>query len=302
MDLNSNLSLEGADLGLSLDSEDAGTPPVGKTESGEVESFCPASQEEEIMSKNVVGLQETPNPLIGPLPGLGALSYSQGAGVGLASRASKSQLMAGRRIQDLKRGVPIQRRKVSFGPVEILEKKKGAHLEGQGLRTSDLSDASCNVMGTKPSASCGMARNCAKKKKPPLFPHSVHETGESSGVRSIKLPRSFKPPKRKKAPSISRRKSPKKKLEAHRSSGSIDSAINNSISDSNIKSCCRLHYRSEEDVPRRLWELGKRMGVSFEGSEEVVVNLIKELEARDRPADSTATAVDEMQGRDEGSQ
>ncbi|KAK7258794.1 hypothetical protein RIF29_24381 [Crotalaria pallida] len=161
-----------------------------------------------------------------------------------------------------------------LGPEKKMGKKKK---EALVLRTSDLSDSSSNIVGCLMPMRNGVLI-CDGKKLGARFRNSLRENGESSGVKSSKLPRSYKPPKRKKTTSS---KGVKKQNRGARKSGSVDSNINNSISDSNIKTCCRLHYRSDEVVPRRLWELGKQMGVSFAGKEDVVVSLIKEMEARD---------------------
>ncbi|KAK7283182.1 hypothetical protein RIF29_12550 [Crotalaria pallida] len=204
--------------------------------------------------------------------------------VGLLKRASKSQKVAGKRIQDLKRGVPLQRKKVSFGIVENLERRK-VSVE---VRALDLSEASCNE---------------GKRGKVARFKDSTHEVGESSGAKSVKLPRTFLPPKKKtrgraQSRGVRKRKSPQQGGSVGRS----NSAISNSISDSNIRSCCRLHYRSDEEVPRRLWEIGKRMGVSFQGGEEVVVKLIKDLEVRDGNVASAARPDSAVSGSEQGSQ
>ncbi|KAK7268911.1 hypothetical protein RIF29_21620 [Crotalaria pallida] len=242
----------------------------------EVESFCPDSLEKLVCEVGQDGFQEERGlvdvgPLSEPPPSLKETSK------GLASRASKSQLVAGKRIQDLKRGIPLHKKKVSFGPVENVEKKKAVRPQ----RTFDLSESSCNVVGVKGLNSSVQVG----KRSSAQFLHSFHEKGETSGVKSVKLPRCSVSPKRKAtSSSVYRGKKGKEKARSARGSrrsGSVDSAINNSISDSNIKSCCRLHYRYGEFVLQRLWKLGKEMGVSFSGKQNKVSNLIKQLEDMD---------------------
>ncbi|KAK7261080.1 hypothetical protein RIF29_27384 [Crotalaria pallida] len=62
----------------------------------------------------------------------------------------------------------------------------------------------------------------------------------------------------------------------------IDASINNSINDSHIRSCTRLHYRDGEEVPQRLWSSAKMLGVSFDGNEVSMVHKMAELDKRDR--------------------
>ncbi|KAK7276032.1 hypothetical protein RIF29_17163 [Crotalaria pallida] len=60
-----------------------------------------------------------------------------------------------------------------------------------------------------------------------------------------------------------------------------EKAMNNSIDDSNIRSCCRIHYGDDESIPERLWSTAKKLGVNFDGREQVMVKLIEDMEVRD---------------------
>ncbi|KAK7272942.1 hypothetical protein RIF29_13987 [Crotalaria pallida] len=60
-----------------------------------------------------------------------------------------------------------------------------------------------------------------------------------------------------------------------------DESISNSIENSHIKSCSRLHSRAEESVPRRLWSTAKHLGITFDGEDQEMERMIKEMETRD---------------------
>lgn len=56
-----------------------------------------------------------------------------------------------------------------------------------------------------------------------------------------------------------------------------------SIPDNSIKNCNRLILESlSMDSARKCWELGKMVGVNYEGNEEAVIQKILEMEERDR--------------------
>ncbi|KAK7276072.1 hypothetical protein RIF29_17204 [Crotalaria pallida] len=61
----------------------------------------------------------------------------------------------------------------------------------------------------------------------------------------------------------------------------IYATISNSIVDSHIKTCSRLHYRPGESIPQRLWVTSKLLGITYEGNEEDMVRRIEEMEKRD---------------------
>ncbi|KAK7256622.1 hypothetical protein RIF29_30076 [Crotalaria pallida] len=61
-----------------------------------------------------------------------------------------------------------------------------------------------------------------------------------------------------------------------------DPSIDNSISDSNVHCVNRLLLRYGDKVAGKLWEVGKSIGVTFDGDDHEMIRKIGELEARDR--------------------
>ncbi|KAK7259378.1 hypothetical protein RIF29_24985 [Crotalaria pallida] len=107
-----------------------------------------------------------------------------------------------------------------------------------------------------------------------------------------KLPRLHPPtPKRRKqvtrkSISVSTRVKPKNKVSKKDVKKVLhDDSISNSISDSNIRSCCRHHFKPDESVPQRLWSMAKQLGVNYDGHDDDMVNLLVEMENRDKPID-----------------
>ncbi|KAK7281475.1 hypothetical protein RIF29_09513 [Crotalaria pallida] len=58
----------------------------------------------------------------------------------------------------------------------------------------------------------------------------------------------------------------------------VDPTISNSISDSNVNCVNRLLTRNSHLVASKLWEVGKRIGVSYEGDETEIVERIKGIQ------------------------
>ncbi|KAK7244178.1 hypothetical protein RIF29_38996 [Crotalaria pallida] len=62
----------------------------------------------------------------------------------------------------------------------------------------------------------------------------------------------------------------------------VDPSINNSISDSKVHCVNRALLRKGNHVARKLWEMGKKIGVTYGGDYKVMMRRIGELEDRDR--------------------
>ncbi|KAK7251879.1 hypothetical protein RIF29_35466 [Crotalaria pallida] len=61
----------------------------------------------------------------------------------------------------------------------------------------------------------------------------------------------------------------------------VDPTISNSISDSNVKCVNNLILRKSNHVASKLWDIGKQIGVVFEGEETEMIRRIEEVEERD---------------------
>lgn len=61
----------------------------------------------------------------------------------------------------------------------------------------------------------------------------------------------------------------------------LDPTISNSIDDSHVRSVNKLLLKDGNHVAEKIWEIGKKMGVTFLGDDVEMVNRIEELEARD---------------------
>ncbi|KAK7291160.1 hypothetical protein RIF29_06084 [Crotalaria pallida] len=183
------------------------------------------------------------------------------------------------------------------GGVVILEKKRGLCCgtltqkqkgKNKGKKCVDLIHGGQEGEKNTNSVPRGNITNDAKMKRPLIStPSGVEEIGQGS-----KLPRLQPMPRLRKkiVESISKRMTRRKKALAKGGElmcrpelgESHDDSISNSIADSHIKSCCRLHYRTEESVPQRLWSTAKQLGVNYVGQDQDMVKLIEEMEDRDR--------------------
>ncbi|KAK7364555.1 hypothetical protein VNO80_13292 [Phaseolus coccineus] len=65
-----------------------------------------------------------------------------------------------------------------------------------------------------------------------------------------------------------------------------------SITDSNILNCNRLFWSKQDlSTPLRIWELGKELGVTYEGEQEMIIQELEEMKVRDRKLKSGPRGV-----------
>lgn len=77
-------------------------------------------------------------------------------------------------------------------------------------------------------------------------------------------------------------------------------SLSNSVTDSGIRNCNKLFWLKDEVLEaKKLWELGKSMGVNNSGCDEALVRKLVELEQRDE-AEVTKRLVAEHEGTNNG--